>query len=554
MLDLVDFGQKHFSKVVITSVLAAAIVSIAFRHTDARLDASSAGKSPITTVAQNARLYFPQQSELRRAFTQLYTQQAGQLIWMTKDSISAQLDSLIGVLQHAADDGLVPEEYQLTYLQQLREKARQPMELEESLVLDYSATAACLQYASDVYFGRIHPQTLDSLWQPTAKQLVLADYISQALQQKRLRQSLMHLLPSDPAYRELKTHLAKLRTIEQTGGWHPVPTQQRLAKSDTGLAVLALRCRLTAEGDLSSQLLADSSRTFDEPLAHALSQYQQRNGLVITGSLTRQTRQCLQLPVAARIRQIEINLERMRWRTSTQAETKLCINLPDYTLRVIRHNRAVWQTHVVVGKPGNPTPVFSDTLESIVFSPEWNVPQAIAIRELLPLLQKTPWLLERNHYQIYESWRSDARLVNPYAIDWKKVTPTHFPYRIAQKPGTENALGAVKFVFPNAFDVYLHDTPAKELFKETNRAYSHGCVRVENPLYLAYYLLRTIKNHPTERTSPEASEKTVLTGIVEVQTVYQTAFVENGLLHFRDDIYSYDLRHGTALRTRNNHV
>ncbi|MDQ3291909.1 MAG: L,D-transpeptidase family protein, partial [Bacteroidota bacterium] len=276
----------------------------------------------------------------------------------------------------------------------------------------------------------------------------------------------------------------------------------------------------------------------------ALQKFQQRYGLPVTGKVDTKTLTALNVPVEKRIQQVILNLERMRWLPRQKGATVITVNIPEFKLRVWEQKKPVLEANVVVGKIGHTTPIFEDSLETIVFSPEWNVPNQIAVNEILPKLQENPNYLHKNNFEVYKSFKANAKPINPYSVNWKNVSPENFTYRFVQKANKKNSLGAVKFLFPNPLNIYIHDTPAKQLFKENQRAYSHGCIRLENPGKLAARLLKNEANwteakiqekmHLTESTEVELSKK------VKVEITYLTAFVQNGKLNFRDDVYGYD--------------
>jgi murein L,D-transpeptidase YcbB/YkuD len=302
-------------------------------------------------------------------------------------------------------------------------------------------------------------------------------------------------------------------------------------------------------GDLDSTQTGSS--LFDTDLQAGLRKFQQRHGLPQTARVDKASLQALNVSVEERIRQVTLNLERMRWLPRQSGDRFITVNIPEYKLRVIENDHPVLEANVVVGKKGHETPVFADTLESIVFSPEWNVPSQIATKEILPLVQRNPYYLQKNNFEVYNSWNANAKPVNPYSVNWQRVTPETFTYRIVQKSNGKNALGAVKFLFPNPLNIYIHDTPAKQLFKENRRAYSHGCVRIENPEVLAACLLKNTADWNAGKIQTQLHQpkpvKVSVAHPIQVEITYLTAFILDGKLQFRDDVYGYDQKQLAAL-------
>ena len=480
---------------------------------------------------------------LSASFREVYASHAYQPLWSENGQPAPQLDSLLSALGRADQEGLVPATYHLARLEETLAAIALHPDAEKVVQLDQLATAAYLTYAAHLSGGSMSPARLDTNWHVVARHLPLAGYLSGALREGTVGQSLAGLLPgAESGYPALKRELQRLKAIARRGGWPALPVTHVLQKNDSGQAVTTLRHILAATGDLDSARV-DFPR-FDADLQAGLRRFQGRHGLTPTGKVDKSTLRALNVPVGERIGQVTLNLERMRWLPRQPDDRFISVNIPEYKLRVVEQHRPVLEANVVVGKPDHATPIFADTLESIVFSPEWNVPGQIATREILPLVQRNPYYLQKNNFEVFDSWNANAKPVNPYSINWREVTPEHFKYRIVQKANGKNALGAVKFLFPNSLNIYIHDTPAKQLFQERRRAFSHGCVRLENPEKLAVYLLQNTGDWSPEKVQAQlhgtAPVKVLLAQPVKVQITYLTAFVQDGALQFRDDVYGYD--------------
>ncbi len=337
--------------------------------------------------------------------------------------------------------------------------------------------------------------------------------------------ALLDVAPRTFGYRRLRDALRQLRLMEQQGGWAPFPTGPTLRVGSAGPRVHRLRRELRVRGDLADPRPADEGVTqhgddvFDDTLAAAVARFQERHGLAVDSALGPRTVAALGVPLSARITQVQLGMERARWLPPVDGDRWITVNLADYRAFLFDEGVPVFETRVVVGATNHKTPMFVDTLTNIVLNPAWNVPPSIAAREILPLLKRDPAYLTRNHMV-----RVNGGL--------------------QQVPGPWNALGQIAFMFPNPFNVYMHDTPARELFDAPDRAHSHGCIRVQRPRELAGLLLGS------EGWAPAAIDSAIATGQrrvirlrhpVPVRITYATAFSGNdGTLHFRPDVYGRD--------------
>jgi len=324
-------------------------------------------------------------------------------------------------------------------------------------------------------------------------------------------------------YLLLKQKLQVYHSIHQQGGWQPLSIRaNQVRKNSSSPEVLQLKKRLHQTGDYNS---ADTSATFNDSLESAVKNYQQRNGMKPTGIITDTLIKSLNVSVGQRIRQLIVNLNRAQWMPRADATDYIIVNIPNFMLSVFENGSKVFDMPVVVGKEGTNTMMFSGNLNQIVFSPYWNIPASIVQREIMPAIKANPDYLKKNHMEI--TGRNDTLPV------------------IRQLPGDHNSLGEVKFLFPNRYDIYLHDTKSKEVFKEKNRAVSHGCIRLADAEKMSTYLLRNMNGWTPEKVKTamnSGKEQYVkLNKPVPVSLTYLTTWVdENGQLQFRDDIYGHD--------------
>jgi murein L,D-transpeptidase YcbB/YkuD len=371
-----------------------------------------------------------------------------------------------------------------------------------------------------------------------------AALLDSAISSRNIEGSLQDLLPQRAGYLRLREVLARYRDTAARGGWGTVPDGPKLAKGSTGERVIALRNRLMATGDWSSAKESFSD-LFDEALQQGVHKFQQHHGLEGDGIVGPSTLAALNVSVKDRIEQIKVNRERWRWLTRDLEKEFILVNIANFELYMVKNESPIARMRVVVGRRYRPTPVFASIMTHLVINPSWNVPRSIAVREMLPLLQKDPTYLEKENLKVFEGWRPEEKELDPGAIDWAAITPADFKFHFRQTPGPRNALGQLKFVFPNQFDVYMHDTPARDLFKKPSREFSHGCIRIERPLDLAEHVLRGDSAWTRDKLTAaieSSKERTVaLPRPLPVYILYATAWVDrNGDLQLRRDTYKLD--------------
>jgi murein L,D-transpeptidase YcbB/YkuD len=294
---------------------------------------------------------------------------------------------------------------------------------------------------------------------------------------------------------------------------------------------------------------------FDEALRDGVVRFQTRHGLTVDGRVGPLTLRALNVSAAERARLIELNLERWRWLPVDLGERYVLVNLPAFSLELVDREVPLLTMRVIVGKPYRRTPVFSDLMRYLVLNPYWEVPPSIAVQDKLPLVQKDPLYLAANGFEVLTGWGADERVVAPATVDWTALGRSSFPYRLRQAPGPVNALGRIKFMFPNPFNVYLHDTPSRELFTVDDRSLSSGCIRLERPVDLAEVVLEGTPGWDRQALETSlASPRTVTVSLarpIPVHLQHWTAWVEpDGTVAFRDDLYGRDERLDLALRER----
>jgi murein L,D-transpeptidase YcbB/YkuD len=352
--------------------------------------------------------------------------------------------------------------------------------------------------------------------------------------------------PTAYHYKALQKALVKYMKIREEGGWEPVYLLKKLNPGNHDRGVYTLRERLRATGDYEGCSESDEENRYDKCLQDAVKRFQERNGLKADAVVGPVTLEVLNQSVDDRITTIRLNLDRLKWLNERDSKRHVIINIPDFQLYFEEDGEMIQTMRVITGKPNHPTPIFSDTVEYIVLNPYWNIPKSIIQKEMIPKLMRNPNAMARQGIEIHSGWGKDAQKISGGSVNWSKWRYSKtMPYRFAQVPGYKNALGKVKFLFPNKFSVYMHDTPTKHLFKKSKRAFSHGCIRLQQPREL----LRTFSTFndnvdfekSQERLKGKKKKYLKLDKKVPVDVVYLTAWVDyNGALQFRNDVYSYD--------------
>lgn len=400
--------------------------------------------------------------------------------------------------------------------------------------LELLLTATYFRFAQKVYGGTTK-KTFDLEWFIPRKQKnyqILLDSLVSSAKCERVQE------PVNQYYIRLKNKLSQYRAIQRKGGFPIINTSKKeIVFGSKDSVLLNVKQHLWLAGDLK---INDKTIQFTDSLVVAVKQFQKRMGLVENGKINTQTITELNKPIEFRIKQMMVNLERLRWIPVEMEENYLLINIPEFKLHIFENQQQVWETNVVVGQTARKTSIFKGNMSQIILNPYWGVPVSIANKEILPHLKRNPNYLANNDMEVF----SGENKLNPNNINWHKYS-SRVPFSFRQKPGKNNALGKMKFMFPNNYHIYLHDTPSKHLFSESKRAFSHGCIRVENPLKLANYLLRNNQNwNPDKVNEILQTDKQIgirLQPTVPVYIAYFTTWVDsNGQLNFRNDLYHLD--------------
>jgi len=488
-----------------------------------------------------------------------YERRTYEAAWSNNKGPVSLAEDLIRAIKNADREGLRSTDYHLhkieTIINEIHQNQEQKKKLNPRRLVDFDLllTDAFLIYGSHLLSGRINPQTIDSEWFANRREADLSEVLQNALDMKQIIEVFNSLLPQQSGYKLLRRALAQYRSIAEKGSWYSIPDGPKLQKDDLNERVIALRQRLIVTGDLDQQTEYNEIIMYDDELDQAVRRFQKRHGLDVDGAMGPMTLAALNVTAADRINQIIVNLERWRWLPQDLGQRHILVNIANFELDVVEDEKYVIEMRVIVGRTYRRTPVFSDKMTYLVLNPYWHVPPTITKKDILPLVRKDPEYLTKKNIKVFQSWGADAQEIDPNTIDWSQVTAKNISYRFRQNPGPENALGRIKFMFPNQFDVYLHDTPARELFQKSKRDFSSGCIRIEKPIELAEYVLRG---------DPKWTRQAILTAIekrveqtvrlpepIPVHLLYWTAWVDNqGIVNFRNDIYERDKPLFEALR------
>ena len=486
-----------------------------------------------------------------------YQRRYGRPAWITTDGNFRNIKDLLTAIRSAGQEALDPAAYHLQPLEQSVQALEYPQHAakpEFVVEAELLATDAFFTYASHLLNGRINPQDVDPQWRASVKETDLLELLQGALETRQIAAVFASLMPAHAGYIHLRRALQRYRNTAKVGGWPAIPGDCPLQNGDHGLRVLILRARLRAEDEQYDQRLP-MTRTFDVDLKQAVYDFQRRYGLQVNGTVGEATLAALNVSIADRIRQIELNMERWRWLPQYFGERYLIVNIANFELQIVEKEKRLTTMRAAVGQYYRQTPVFSTPLTRLVLNPHWFVPKTIAVEDMLPRIKENPAYLARHHLRVFQGSWDDPQEIDALSIDWSAVTSENFNYRLRQDPGPDNALGRMKFILANSYDVYIHDTPVHEQFKQMKRTFSSGCIRIEDPIALAEYLL---KDHP--QWSPQKLRTAIESGIsqiiqlidpIPVYLVYWTAWTdENSHVHFREDIYGRDRALDQALQTR----
>jgi L,D-transpeptidase YcbB len=515
---------------------------------------SSDGKTSLRSIIQSgnlAELRWPDFSDYAKHIQKFYESYGYSLPWVRGLQPTAQAQQVISVLLKAEQEGLAAEDYDGSRwgdrLAKLKPATVQPSEA-DAVRFDAELTVCVMRYVSDLRIGKVNPKHFDFGIDVEAKKYDLPDFLKQDIVDSAdVSGTLGKAEPPYPGYQRTIQALHSYMEFAKEYDGDPLPAVQKpIAPGESYSGVPQLIKLLRLVGDLPAGASVPPDGTiYQAPLVDAVKSFQRRHGRTPDGRITPQTLADLNVPITNRVRQIQLTLERWRWLPVALHSAPIVANIPEFRLRAYDENyKIVLSMNVVVGKAyRHDTPIFTDTMQYVVFRPYWSVPYSISKAEFLPRVARDPDYLTKKGFEVVDS-RQHVITAGTVTSDILAQLRAGKLY-IRQLPGPKNSLGLVKFIFPNSSNVYMHDTPAPEFFAKSRRDFSHGCIRLENPADLAVWVLRDNPgwdiDHVRAAMNGSPNQQENLAHPIPVLILYGTVIVtENGIVHFYDDIYGHD--------------
>jgi len=471
-----------------------------------------------------------------------------------------RLDALIAAIEELRNDGLDPNDYHVEALRSYRLDVRMqsPLTLQDRADLELLATDAFMLGLYHVYMGKVDPEKLSSQWnfshRPTPSIEEALRRFSARLAAGEISEAFAAVRPAHPWYQRGRDRLQEYRAIAAAGGWPSIADGPVLKPGMSDTRVPDIRKRLSITKDLPgtpANVVPEMANLYDATLEQAVKAFQERHGLTADGVIGPGTRAAMNVPVARRIDQIRVNLERARWTLHEIKGEFVLVDVAGFYVSYFRNDEPIWTSRVVVGRDQRETPIFRSKITYVVFNPTWTIPPGILVKDKLPELKRNPGALKRMNIRVLDR---SGREVNPYSVNWNAYGPSRLPpYQFVQDHGPNNALGLVKIMFPNPYLVYLHDSPAKSLFEQDQRTFSSGCIRVQKPFELAELVLNDPQWNRQSMDAVIATRETRTVNLkqpVPVLILYWTAQPRSdGQVVFRNDIYGRDAQTLAALNS-----
>jgi L,D-transpeptidase YcbB len=471
-------------------------------------------------------------------------------IWVKAQGLNRNGEELLAYLDEVKYEGLDEKNYLLDEIESLVSQVRETTDPEMHAILDMMLSNSYWRLAKDLDKGRVDPASLNFDWkiEASAKK---SDYYQMLIDLHKnkvsVAESLDELKPKNFRYVQLKDMLKKALEKEERDR-QVIAFADKIEPGEDHEVIPLIRRRLAEWGDFTAGG-SHESQTYDEDLQEAVKRFQSRHGLSSDGVLGEDFLEAVNYQHTDYITKIKVNLERLRWLPDFVEgdNKKVVVNIPDFNLFYLNGEDTVFTSRVVVGKEYRQTPVFSSKMSYLVFSPTWTLPQTILWEDVIPSIQKDEGYLERNKMQVIAN---DGEPIDPKDVEWDKLTKDEFPYVIRQVPGDHNSLGRVKFMFPNNYSVYIHDSPAKSLFDKDERTYSSGCIRIEKPVEFASLLLQDSgwdEDRILDAMQLEDEKNVNLQINPEVWILYLTVWENQKGVQVREDIYDGDRKLAEAL-------
>ena len=459
-------------------------------------------------------------------------------LWLNRQQLTNQAYDALDFIASAPRHGLNAEHYHWSKLRQT-----DPSESNEvAQHFDVLLTDGLLAYIHDLAVGRLDADIADPEWFIPQAEFDAVEFLQQALLSSHLKIQLNTLIPTSHEYTRLTEALARYQVYVDQSGWPTIPDLPLLRPGDHNQNLPIIRARLAIEDKLFRDITTENLEQYDQLTEQAVRRFQQNHGLKVDGIIGSETLTELNVSAQDRVQQIKVTLERERWMPRDLGPRYVRVNLASYTLSAVENNIKKLAMRVIVGKKYRQTPSFASEITQLVVNPYWTVPYKLAVLDLLPKQQADIDYFHLNEIRIFANVNGQRIEREPYLIDWQSLSKKNFPYTLRQEPGTHNALGVVKFLFPNPWAIYLHDSPHKELFNETKRNLSSGCIRVEDPLGFANFSLANSQAHQSflDIIDSKKNKGMKLAEPLPIYVVYFTVSIEGNELIFSPDSYQRD--------------
>jgi murein L,D-transpeptidase YcbB/YkuD len=532
--------MRRLNRLFVATVLTASVLTVIGHPVNAQQSADIA-KLVQRLGQSNGRQFGSYHIAAHKFLQRFYAARQNRPAWIRRENAL----SLASAVADAPSDGLLVQDFHPGALGLASAKSTQHKlsAAERDIVL----SDAFIRLLYQLHYGKVSPERFDTNWNferkaPSGKSEAL---ISAALDTGEVGTLISAARPSGPYHQIMRTALSTYRTHLSRGGWSTITSGPALKPGIQAPRIAAIRKRLSITGEYGATT-PETVDLYDAGLVEAVGQFQSKHGIDVDGVIGPGTIRAMNVSAETRINQIRVNIERGRWIDQALKGKKdlVIVNAAGFYLLTVLNGKFVWWTDVITGKPYHKTPLFTDNIKYVEFNPTWTIPGGILRNEVLPKLRANPGYLAAKGYDLIGS---NGQKVDPAGIDWATMSGRGFPYRVVQPPGPKNALGLVKFIFPNKHNVYLHDTPSRQLFNKTGRAFSHGCVRVKDPMKFAEVLLGN-RNGMTRAQIDRIVTSKKLTRVnlkktIPVAILYWTADpVWQGGIRFYQDVYKRDAR------------
>lgn len=509
-------------------------------------------KTLLAIICLLTSLYFPVQAVTLQSadFLQQYDNELQDLnavsvfyknnnsLWLNKQQLTNQAYDALDFIASAPRHGLNAEHYHLSALRQIDPSDN----IEAAQHFDVLLTDSLLAYIRDLAVGRLDAHVADPEWFIPQAEFDAVAFLQQALLSPHLKTQLNTLIPTSREYSKLTQALARYQGYSDQGDWPTIPELPLLRPGDHNQNIPIIRARLAIEDKQFRDITTENLEQYDQLTEQAVRRFQKNHGLKIDGVIGSETHAELNVSAQDRVQQIKATLERKRWMPADLGSRYVLVNLASYTLTAVENNSEKLAMRVIVGKKYRQTPSFVSEISQLVVNPYWTAPYKLAVLDLLPKQQADIDYFHLNEIRVFSNVNGQRVEWDPYLIDWQSLNKKNFPYTLRQEPGEHNALGVVKFLFPNPWAIYLHDSPHKELFNETKRNLSSGCIRVEDPLGFAKFSLEDSKAHQKllDIIVSKENKGMKLGEPLSIYVVYFTVSIDGDEVIFSPDSYQRD--------------